>query len=99
MDILREFQSAIEIEFAKNLQGFEEQTNLPLDERVAKGVTMNNLRVEIAFYDDLPNQWCYPLSDSQEYILSVKIFCENNISKFKEGSSVVLSNGPHRFEM
>lgn len=99
MDVLKEFQAAIEIEYAKNLQEFEEQKKLPLDERVAKGVTMTNLGVEIDFYDGLPNQWCYPLSDSQEYISSVNIFCDNNISKFKEGSSVVLSNGSHRFEM
>ena len=99
MDVLKEFQAAIEIEFAKNLKDFEEQKKLPLDERVAKGVTMTNLRVEIDFYDGLPNQWCYPLPGSQEYILKVKIFCDNNISKFKEGSSVVLSNGSHRFEM
>jgi hypothetical protein len=44
MDVLKEFQAAIEIEFAKNLQDFEEQQKLPLDERVAKGVTMTNLR-------------------------------------------------------
>lgn len=99
MDVLKEFQAAIEIEFAKNLKEFEEQQKLPLDERVAKGVTMTNLRVEMEFYDGLPNQWCRPLPGSQEYILSVKIFCDNNISKFKEGSSVVLSNGLFRFEM
>jgi DNA replication ATP-dependent helicase Dna2 len=99
MDVLKEFQAAIEIEFAKNLKDFEDLKKLPLDERVAKGVTMNNLRVEMDFFDGLPNQWCNPLPGSQEYILSVKIFCDNNISKFKEGSSVVLSNGSYRFEM
>lgn len=99
MDVLKEFQAAIEIEFAKNLQNFEEQKKLPLDERVAKGVTMTNLRVEFDFLNDLPNQWCNPLQGSQEYISTVKIFCDNNISKFKEGSSVALSNGSHRFEM
>ena len=99
MDVLKEFQAAIEIEFSKNIREFEEQQKLPLDERVAKGVTMTNLRVEMEFYDGLPNQWCRPLPGLQEYIFSVKIFCENNISKFKEGSSVVLSNGLYRFEM
>ena len=99
MDVLKEFQAAIEIEFAKNLEEFKEQQKLPLDERVAKGVTMTNLRVEMEFYGGTPNQWCYPLSGSDEYISSVKIFCDNNISKFKEGSSVVLSNGSYRFEM
>lgn len=99
MDVLKEFQAAIEIEFAKNLQDVEEQKRLPLDERVAKGVTMSNLRVEFDFYDGMPNQWCYSLPATQKYISTAKIFCENNISKFKEGSSVVLSNGSQRFEM
>ena len=35
MDVLKEFQAAIEIEFAKNLKDFEEQRKLPLDDRVA----------------------------------------------------------------
>lgn len=99
MDVLKEFQAAIEIEFAKNLEDFREQQKLPLDERVAKGVTMTNLRVEMEFFDELPNLWCNPLSGSKEYIFAVKILCDNNISKFKEGSAVVLSNGSHRFEM
>ena len=99
MDVLKEFQEAIEIEFAKNINDFEEQKKLPIDERVAKGLTMTNLRVEIDFFDGVPNQWCYPLPGSKEYISSVRIFCENNISKFKEGNSVVLSNGSFHFEM
>jgi DNA replication ATP-dependent helicase Dna2 len=99
MDVLKEFQAAIEIEFAKNLQDFEEQKRLPLDERVAKGVTMTNLRVEFEFYDYLPNDFCVPLPGGQKYISAVKIFCDDNISKFKEGSPVILSNGNNRFEM
>lgn len=99
MDVLNVFQAAIEIEHTNNLQAFEEQKKLPLDERVAKGVTMSNLRAEFEFYDGMPNQWCYPLPGSQKYISSVRILCDNNISKFKEGSSVLLSNGSHRFEM
>jgi len=73
--------------------------NQPLDERVAKGVTMTNLKVEFEFYDGLPNNWCVALPDSEKYISAAKIFCDNNISKFKEGNSVILSNGGFRFEM
>jgi len=51
MDVLKEFQAAIGIEFAKKLEDFEEQQKLPLDERIAKGVTMTNLRVQMDFYD------------------------------------------------
>lgn len=99
MDVLQEFEAAIKIEFAKNREDFEEQQRLPLDERVAKGVTMTNLRVEMEFYDGLPNTYCAALHSSNKYIKYVKVFCDNNISKFKEGSSVVLSNGSYRFEM
>lgn len=99
MDVLKEFQDAIEIEHLKNIEDFDEQMKLPLDERVAKGVTMTNLKVEFNFYDGLPNRWCATLANSQKYILSAKIICDNNISKFKEGNSVHLSNGIHRFEM
>jgi hypothetical protein len=99
MDVLKEFQVAIEIEYKKNLEDFEEQMELPLDERIAKGVTMSNLKIEFDFFDTLPNPWCSTLPNSQKYISSVKIFCDNNISKFKEGNSVLLSNGGHTFEM
>jgi DNA replication ATP-dependent helicase Dna2 len=99
MDVLKEFQAAIEIDRLKNLEDYEELMKQPLDERVAKGSTMSNLKVEFDFYTGLPNNYCYPLSGSQKYIATVQIFCDNNISKFKEGSSVVLSNGLHRFEM
>ena len=99
MDVLNEFQAAIEIDRLKNLEDYEELMKQPLDERVAKGSTMSNLKVEFDFYPGLPNNYCHPLSGSQKYIATVHIICENNISKFKEGSSVVLSNGSHRFEM
>lgn len=99
MDVIKEFQAAIEIERLKKLEDFEEQMNQPLDERVTKGVTMSNLKVEFDFYDGLPNQWCHPLPNSQKYISSARIFCDNNISKFKEGNPVILSNGNFRFEM
>lgn len=85
MDVLKEFQEAIEIEYKKNLEEFNEQMKLPIDERVAKGVSMSNLKVEF----ELDNK----------NIKSAKIICENNISKFKEGSSVILSNGNLRFKM
>src|SRR6187551_409844 len=99
MEVLNVFQAAIEIERLKNLKDFEEQMNQPLDERVAKGVTMTNLKVELDFYDGLPNNWCQPLPNPQKYISAARIFCDNNISKFKEGNSVILSNGNFRFEM
>jgi DNA replication ATP-dependent helicase Dna2 len=99
MNVLTEFQAAIDIERLKTLADFDEQMNQPLDERVAKGVTMSNLKVEFNFFDGLPNQYCSNLPAFNKYIFSAKIICDNNISKFKEGKPVILSNGLHKFEM
>lgn len=99
MNVLKEFQDAIEIERKKNIEEYDELLSLPIDERVAKGVTMANLKVEFEFYDGMPNPWCQPLPEFQKYISTAKIFCDNNISKFKEGNPVILSNGHFRFEM
>lgn len=99
MNVLKEFQEAIDIEYKKNIEEYNEQMKLPVDERVAKGISMTNLKVEFDFFDGLPNQWCSTLSNGDKYIKSAKIICENNISKFKEGNSVILSNGQIGAEM
>lgn len=99
MDVLNELKAAIEIDRLKELEDYRSQMSQPLDERVAKGLTMSNLRVEFEFFNGLPNNWCYPLSGSEKYIAYAKVFCENNISKFKEGNHVVLSNGSYHFQM
>lgn len=99
MDVLNEFQIAIEIERLKNLEDYNEQMEQPLDERIDAGITMSNLKVEFEFFNGPPNPWCNPLPNPQKYISSAKIYCDNNISKFKEGNSVHLSNGNYKFEM
>lgn len=99
MKVLTEFQAAIEIEHQKSTEEHREQMNLPIDERVAKGISMSNLTVEFEFYDGQPNDFCPLLRDSRKYISSAKITCDNNISKFKEGNTVVLSHGGYFFEM
>lgn len=99
MSVLREFTEAIQIQQSKDDDAYEEQISLPLDERLAKGVTMSNLRVEFDFFDHAPNQWCPSLNYPSKFIRCAKIFCNNNISKFREGGQVVLSNGRHRFKM
>jgi DNA polymerase III delta prime subunit len=85
MDVLKSFHEAIEIEYNKTIQEFNEQEKLPIDERVAKGVLMTNLTVEFEL--------------ESRHIILAKIFCENNISKFKEGTPVILSNGDISFKM
>lgn len=99
MNLIQEFQSAIEIESQKNLQEYEEQIRLPIAEREAKGNAMQNVSVKFDFHLSPPNSYCSPLPAPLGYINTATISCQNNISKFKEGNSVILSNGNFRFEM
>jgi len=99
MNVLEEFVAAIEIDRLQNLKDHEETMRQPLDERIAKGTTMSNCRVAFTFHAGPPNGYCYSLTAPLKYIDTVHIFCDNNVSKFKEGNSVILSNGPYRFEM
>ena len=99
MPVLNEFREAIQIHQRKDDEAYEEEISLPIDERVAKGVTMTNLRVVFDFYDNAPNQWCPILTHPYKFIRSAKIYCPNNISKFREGTQVLLSNGQNAFKM
>ena len=80
MSVLREFREAIEVQQKKDDEAYEEQISLPIDERVAKGVTMDNLSVEFNFYEAAPNQWCPSLEYPNKFIRSAKIFCKNNMT-------------------
>ena len=88
MEILNEFRASIDIERLKNLEDFEEQMNQPLDERVAKGVTMSNLKVEFDFYDGLPNQWCSNLPASKKYISSF-LSSNNSLLGYHSGTTAI----------
>lgn len=99
MPVLSEFRQAIAIQQRKEDEAYEEQMRLPIDERVAKGITMTNLRVHFDFYDYAPNDWCPYIPEPQKFIRSAKIYSQNNISKFREGGQVILSNGTKSFKM
>lgn len=97
--VLSDFAEAIILQQKKVDESFEEQMKLPMEERVAKGVTMTNLKVVFNFYEEEPNQYCPDIKYPDKFILSAKIYCENNISKFRVGEQVVLSKGIHKFKM
>jgi DNA replication ATP-dependent helicase Dna2 len=100
MSVLEEFKQAIVVQQHKDNEAYDEQMQLPIDERVAKGITMTNLTVEFEFHDEpRPNPYWGFLQYPQEYIRSAKIICDQNISKFREGEQVILSNGSHKFKM
>lgn len=99
MSVLEHFIKAIEIQQIHDDKEYDDLMKLPLSERIAKGDTMSNLTIEFEFYDDPPNNWCPAIQFPEKFIESARVICENNISKFREGGSVVLSNGPFMFEM
>jgi superfamily I DNA and/or RNA helicase len=99
MSIIEEFRAAIELHQLKDDANFDEQMSLGLQERVAKGITITNLRVNFEFFDSSPNPYCPRLSLPNKFIKSANVFCQNNISKFREGASVWLSNRDHKFKM
>ena len=99
MSVLQEFREAIALHQRKDDEAFEEQMSLPLDERTAKGITMTGLRVEFEYFDEAPNQWCPMLSRPYQFIRSARIHCVNNISKFREGAIVQLTNDSVAFRM
>jgi len=99
MSVINDFREAIVLQQKKDDEAYDEQILLPIDERVAKGVTMDNLKVVFDFYDQSPNPWSPQLTPPQKFIRSATIYCDNNISKFREGAQVMLSHGSYRFKM
>jgi len=99
MSVLENFIEAIEIQQNHDDKGYDDLMKSPLSERIAKGDTMANLTVEFEFYDYPPNNWCPAIQSPKKFIETARIICENNISKFREGASVVLSNGSFKLEM
>lgn len=99
MEVLQEFKQAIKIESERNASDFASLMALPSNERIAKGVTMANFTLTFDFKELPPSHWNEPIMYPLSYINTVHIKCDKNITKFKEGSNVVLKNGEHSFKM
>ena len=99
MEILREFRQAIEIESQKNAEDYTLVMALPQNEKIAKGVTMANFSLKFDFRELPYSQWNETIDFPFSYINTVQIICNENKSKFKEGSTVILRNGVHSFKM
>ena len=99
MDVLKEFKDAIIFESEKNAAEYDNTMALPLNEKVAKGVTIVNFSLVFEFRELPNNPWEYSIELPLKYISSVRVKCEENISKFKEGAKVILSNGTIKFKM
>lgn len=99
MEVLREFKQAIEIQSEKNAEDYALVMALPQNEKIAKGVTMANFSLKFEFRELPYSQWNETIDFPLSYINTVQIICNENKSKFKEGSNVILTNGVHSFKM
>jgi len=99
MTFLDQLSAAIDIQQQRQDQEYKELMERPLQDRVNKGYTMTNLHADFEFYDGAPSRWVPAPIGSKRYISRVRIHCENNVSRFREGTQVRLSHGPFSFLM
>ena len=99
MTFLDQLSDAIDIQQQRQDQEYNELMERPLRERVSRGYTMTNLHAEFEFYDGAPSRFVPAPTGTLRYISRVHIHCDYNISKFREGTQVRLSHGPHSFIM
>lgn len=100
MELIQNLSKAIDLQQKRQDEDYTEMVAKPLAERVAKGHTLTNLSInKIDFYDGMPNNFCPILWGNQKYIDRIFIHCKNNCSRFREGTSLMLSNGKLSFKM
>lgn len=99
MEVLNEFRQAIQIESQENAKDYAKVMALQQNERITKGVTMANFSLQFDFRELPYSQWNELVEYPFSYIGTVKIVCDENRSKFKEGSNVILSNDVYSFKM
>jgi len=99
MPFLQQLSDAIDIQQQRQNQEYNELMSKPLQERIHRGYTMTNLHADFDFYDGAPSRFTAAPTGTMRYIDRVRIHCEYNISKFREGTQVRLSHGPLSFLM
>lgn len=99
MEVIKEFVNAINLESQRNAEDYALVMALPLNERVAKGVTLANFKLTFEFRQLPSSPWNEPIDFPLSYISIAQIICDDNKTKFKEGSNVILTNGIHKFKM
>ena len=100
MELIQNLSNAIDLQQKRQDEDFAEMVAKPLAERVAKGHTLTNLSIsKIDFYDGMPNSFCPPVFGNQKFIDRIYIHCKNNCSRYREGTTLMFSNGNLNFKM
>ena len=97
--LIDDLTDAINLQQDRKDRDYRELMQKPLQERVNKGHTLANIDIEIDFHTVAPNSFCPMLRGDDAFINRVTITCGDNVSRFREGSPVILSHGSHRFRM
>ncbi len=89
-NLINRLNQAIDIEYDSKNAEVDEIKNLPLEERVMKGDTISNIKAEF-----------FPISNTASGIIfkKVTVRCKDNLSKFREGSPIVLHGHGHSFAL
>ncbi|HPQ35685.1 MAG TPA: AAA domain-containing protein [Tenuifilaceae bacterium] len=89
-NFIERLNKAIDIEYDSKNAEIDDQLKLPIEQRVLKGDTIVDVT---AYFEDT-------FGDSEDiHFTTVKVSCSDNLSKFREGSPVILSGHGHSFEL
>jgi DNA replication ATP-dependent helicase Dna2 len=100
MELLNNLVQAIDIQQKCQNDDFHAMMSKPVSERISKGHTLSNLSIsKIDFYDEAPNNFCPRLDAGNKFVDKIYIHCPNNCSRFREGASVMLTNGVRKLVM
>jgi DNA replication ATP-dependent helicase Dna2 len=92
MSLINRLNNAIDAEYNSKNAEIDLQLTLPLDERVLKGDTIADVSAEFLGSS-------YSGEGDGIFFSTVKVSCKDNISKFREGSPVVLSGYGESFTL
>lgn len=91
-DLINRLNRAIDVEYDSKNEEVDHLLKMSVEDRVVKGETIGNLRAEFELLD-------FQVQNSPKKVFkNVRVFCEDNISKFREGSPVILHGHNHRFK-
>ncbi len=107
MDLIARLNRAIDIEYDSKNNDVDALLKLPIEDRIIKGETLSNLKIHLL---DSHPKWLFESSNQEggfkikedENILSFTkliVYCDNNLSKFREGSPVCLHRGQYSIDL
>ncbi|MCX6244667.1 MAG: AAA domain-containing protein [Bacteroidetes bacterium] len=107
MNLINKINRAIDIEYDWKNEEIRELLKLPVEERVLKGDSICNVRIKIkkplptmsGSITDKDGKVWITIDKNLISFRKIIVYCDNNISKFREGSRVTLYNDKYSFNL